>query len=63
MQVHIFRIDKLIPHHRKLRKNDHAFDRMVASIQEFGFKIPILARSTGEIGMGFCAGKPLRSWV
>ena len=49
MQVHIFSVDKLIPYHRNLRKNNHAVDRMVAAIQEYGFKIPILARSSGEI--------------
>jgi ParB/Sulfiredoxin domain len=30
-------------------KNDHAVERMAASIREFGFKIPILARSNGEV--------------
>jgi hypothetical protein len=49
MQVHILSIDKLIPHHRNLRKNDHAVDWMVASIQQFGSKIPTLARSSGEV--------------
>ena len=34
---------------RNPRKNDAAVDRMVASIQEFGFKIPVLARSSGEV--------------
>jgi ParB-like chromosome segregation protein Spo0J len=34
---------------RNPRKNDHALDRMAASIEEFGFKIPILARSNGEV--------------
>ena len=29
--------------------NDHAVERMAASINEFGFKIPILARSNGDI--------------
>jgi DNA modification methylase len=29
--------------------NDHAVERMAASINEFGFKIPILARSSGEV--------------
>ena len=57
MQIHIFSVDKLIPHHRNLRKNDHAVDRMVTSIQEYGFKIPILARSTGEIVDGFLRWK------
>jgi DNA modification methylase len=31
------------------RKNDHAVDQMAASIKEYGFKIPILALSNGEI--------------
>jgi hypothetical protein len=43
MQVHLFSVVKLIPHHRNLRKHDHAVDRMVSPIQEFGFQIPILA--------------------
>src|ERR1019366_1922889 len=34
---------------RNLRKNDHAVDQMVASIQQFGFKIPILTRSDGVV--------------
>jgi ParB-like chromosome segregation protein Spo0J len=57
MQVHILSIDKLIPHHRNLRKNDHAVDWIVASIQEFSLKIPLLARSNGEIVDGFLRWK------
>jgi hypothetical protein len=57
MQVHIFSSDKLISHHRKLRKNDHAVDWMVVSIQEFSFKIPLLARSNREIVDGFLRWK------
>ena len=49
MQIHIFSVDRLIPYRRNPRKNDHAIDRMASSIQEFGFKIPILARSSGEV--------------
>lgn len=45
----IWLIDRLIPYVRNPRKNDEAVDRMVASIKEFGFKIPILVRSTGEV--------------
>jgi DNA modification methylase len=40
---------KLIPYARNPRKNDHALERMSASICEFGFKIPILVRSSGEV--------------
>jgi len=39
----------LVPYARNPRKNDHAVDRMAASIDEFGFKIPILVRSNGEV--------------
>src|SRR5271170_6517912 len=48
-QVEVWPIDKLMPYLRNPRKNDAAVDRMMASIHEFGFKIPILARSSGEI--------------
>jgi len=34
---------------RNPRKNDSAVDRMCASIAEFGFAVPMLCRSTGEI--------------
>jgi ParB-like chromosome segregation protein Spo0J len=47
--IQMFSLDKLIPYYRNPRKNDGAVDRMAASIREFGFKIPILTRSSGEI--------------
>ena len=37
------------PYERNPRKNDKAVDRMRASIREYGFAVPILARSTGEV--------------
>ena len=40
---------RLVSPSRKLRKNDPAVDRMAASIEEYGFKIPILVSSEGEI--------------
>ena len=40
---------KFIHYVRNPRKNDHAVDRMAASIAEFGFKIPVLARSSGDV--------------
>src|SRR5450432_875606 len=48
-QVEMWLIDRLIPYARNPRKNDAAIDRMAASIREFGFKIPVLARSDGEV--------------
>src|SRR6266550_1160041 len=49
MQIHYFPIEKLIPYNRSPRKNDHVVDKMVASIIEYGFPDPVLARSDGEI--------------
>jgi len=49
MEVQIWPIEKLIFYARNPRKNDAAVDRMVTALREFGFKIPILARSDGEV--------------
>ena len=38
---------RLLPYARNPRKNDHVVDQMAAAITEFGFRIPIIARSTG----------------
>ncbi len=48
-KIEIWPIDKLIPYPRNPRKNNVAVDRMCGSIREFGFKIPVLARSDGEV--------------
>jgi DNA modification methylase len=48
-QIQIWPIDQLVFYSRNPRKNDTAVDRMCASIREFGFKIPVLARISGEI--------------
>src|SRR3954469_3194706 len=48
-KIEIWPIEKLVFYARNPRKNDAAVDRMCSSIREFGFKIPILARSNGEL--------------
>jgi DNA modification methylase len=48
-EVQIRPIDSLVFYARNPRKNDAAVDRMCASIKEFGFKIPCLIRSDGEV--------------
>src|SRR5947207_12349209 len=53
-------IDKLIFYARNPRKNDAAVDRMCGSIREFGFKIPVLARSDGEVVDGHLRLKAAR---
>jgi DNA modification methylase len=42
-------LELLIPYARNPRRNDEAVDRMCAAIREFGFRIPIVARSDGTV--------------
>ena len=49
LEIQVWPIDRLVYYVRNPRKNDSAVDRMVASIREFGFKVPVLARSDGEV--------------
>ncbi len=59
-QTQIWPIDKLVFDARNPRKNDSAVDRMCGSIREFGFKIPVLARSDGEVVDGHLRLKAAR---
>ena len=49
MTVEMWQVGALKPYERNPRKNDKVVDRMCASITEYGFKVPCLARSTGEV--------------
>ena len=49
LEIQVWPTERLVFYARNPRKNDQAVDRMVASIREFGFKIPVLARSDGEV--------------
>ena len=49
MDIKNWPIDRLVHYARNSRKNDAVVDRMCSSIREFGFKIPVLARSDGEV--------------
>src|ERR1043166_4954833 len=49
IRVVTFALDKLRPYERNPRRNDAVVPKMVASIKEFGFKIPILAKSDGSV--------------
>jgi len=60
LKIEHWAIDKLKPYGRNPRKNDAAVDRMTASIQEFGFSVPILIKSDGEIIAGHLRTKAAR---
>ena len=53
MEIQLWPVDRLVFCARNPRKNDAAVDRMCGSIREFGFKIPVLARSDGEVVDGY----------
>jgi len=64
-EIQIWHIDRLVMYARNPRKNDAAVDRMCSSIREFGFKVPVLARSDGTVVDGHLrikAARKLRSW-
>jgi DNA modification methylase len=49
LRIQVWPVRRLVFYARNPRRNDAAVEYMVASIREFGFKIPVLARSNGEI--------------
>jgi DNA modification methylase len=59
-QIQIWSIDRLVFYARNPRKNGAVVDRMCSSIREFGFKIPVLARSDGEVVDGHLRIKAAR---
>ena len=49
LHVEYWPVERLRPYARNPRKNDKAVDRIRASIRAFGFAVPILAKSDGEV--------------
>lgn len=49
LQVEQWSLGRLVPYENNPRKNDHVVARMVEVMREFGFRVPILARSSGEL--------------
>lgn len=49
LKIEYWPVAKLKPYEKNPRKNDHVVDKIVASIQEFGFSVPVLAKSDGEV--------------
>jgi len=48
-QIETWDINRLIPYARNPRKNDHAVDRIASAIREFGFRVPIIAKSDNTV--------------
>jgi ParB-like chromosome segregation protein Spo0J len=60
-QIEIWPLSRIVEYAHNPRKNDAGVDRMCASIREFGFKIPCLVRSDGELVNGHLRLKAARS--
>ncbi len=60
MQIENWPIDRLREYERNPRKNNHAVASMADAIKAFGFRVPIVARSNGEICDGHLRLKAAR---
>lgn len=60
MQIELRPTDGLIEYSRNPRKNDHVVEKMVSAIKEFGFRIPIVAKSDGTVVDGHLRLKAAR---
>jgi hypothetical protein len=65
LRIDYWPIERLVAYPRNPRKNDAAVDRMCASIREFSFAIPVLAKCSGEVIDGYLrlkAARKMGSW-
>ena len=49
LKVESWPIDKFVFYASNPRKNDHAVDNIAAAIREFGFRVPVIAKSDGTV--------------
>jgi len=49
VKVETWPLERLLPYDRNPRKNDHAVEQVARAIERFGFRVPIVARSSGEV--------------
>ena len=49
MTLEYWPLEKFIPYARNPRKNDQAVEQIAAAIKEFGFRVPVVAKSDGTI--------------
>lgn len=49
LHIESWPVARLRPYENNPRKNDHAVPKMVEALRQFGFRVPILAKTDGEI--------------
>lgn len=61
LKVETWPIERLVEYARNPRKNDEQVERMKAAIKEFGFRIPVVAKSDGSLVDGHLRLKAARA--
>lgn len=61
LKIETWPIDRLVEYARNPRKNDEQVERMKAAIKEFGFRIPLVAKSDGTLIDGHLRLKAARA--
>lgn len=61
LKVEVWPIERLVEYARNPRKNDEQVERMKAAIKEFGFRIPLVAKSDGTLIDGHLRLKAARA--
>ena len=59
-KLHFWPLDKFIEYARNPRKNEQAVDALADAVREFGFRVPIVAKSDGTIVDGHLRLKAAR---
>lgn len=49
LRVETWPVSRLVPYASNPRKNDQAVERMVAALRAYGFRVPLIVRSDGEL--------------
>jgi len=61
MKLEQWPLEKLKAYENNPRQNDHAVEKMARAIREFGFRVPIIAKSDGQIIDGHLRLKAARA--
>jgi hypothetical protein len=49
MKIEYWDLDRLLPYAKNPRQNDHVVEKVAQAIKEFGFRVPVVAKSTNEV--------------
>jgi len=61
MQIEMWPLERLQEYKNNPRKNDHVVEKFAEAIREFGFRVPVIARSDGQVIDGHLRLKAARA--